>query len=243
MRILLWDIDGTLVNTGGAGMRALARAVEFHPAAAQALQRLRLGGMTDRRIARLLCGAARHRNDPSRELETHVREVEPHEIERVLAGYLAHLRESMPAATGYQVLPGVVAVLDATDRAQAVQALGTGNLEEGARIKLEHRDLWRRFRFGGFGSDAEERAEILAAARVKAEAHLGRPCAPEEFVVVGDTPRDIAAAHANGFACVAVATGGHAVEELASHHADDVLPTLEHPEAADRILRARRPSR
>jgi phosphoglycolate phosphatase-like HAD superfamily hydrolase len=240
MRILLWDIDGTLVNTGGAGMKALARAVAMHPAAAQALQRMRLDGMTDHGIARLLCGAARHRNDPDRALEEHVREVSREEIERVLAVYLQHLRDSMPTAERYRVLPGVVAALDATDRAGAVQGLGTGNVEEGAQIKLEHRDLWRRFRFGGYGSDAEERAAIIGAAKVKAEALLGRACAPEEFVVIGDTPRDVAAAHANGFACVAVASGSHPAAELVAHHADDVLASLEDEDAAGRILRARR---
>lgn len=241
MRILLWDIDGTLVSTGGAGMKALATAVHASEPATQALRRMRLDGMTDRKIARILCAAARHRAEPLTLLPVHESRVTALEIDEMLAAYLGRLRDSLSRADSYAVLPGVLEALDALET-KAIHALGTGNLEAGARLKLEHGGLWHRFRFGGYGSDAEERADILRAAWTRAEAHLGRRCTAAEFVVIGDTPKDVAAAHANGLCCVAVATGRHDLHELAQAGADLVLETLAHPDVPQRLLAAvRRP--
>lgn len=241
MRILLWDIDGTLVSTGGAGMRALARAVQAGSPAAEVLSRMRLGGMTDRAIARTLCAAIRHRSDPSLPVEDHAKAVVDPEIDDVLTRYLACLKETLATVDGYQVLPGVHEALERLGaRPEVVHALATGNVEEGARLKLDHGNLWRWFRFGGFGSDAEDRADILRAAHRKAEAHLQRSCPVEAFVVIGDTPRDIAAAHRVGMACVAVATGGYDRHELAEHGPDALLDSLLQPGADQLILDARR---
>ena len=239
MRIVLWDIDGTLVNTGGAGVRALGGAVQASVGATDALARMRLDGMTDRRIARLLCAARQHRDTPEEPIELLEARVTGAEIDAVLALYLRGLATSLATAEGYRVLPGVRELLDALEGA-VVHALGTGNIEAGARLKLEHGGLWHRFAFGGFGSDAEERPEILRAARRKAQAQLGRSLEAEELVVVGDTPKDIAAAHEAGLCCVAVASGRHEVHELAQAGADDVLASLDVPDAAERILKARR---
>jgi phosphoglycolate phosphatase len=239
MRILLWDIDGTLVQTGGAGIRAIGDAVRDSRAASEALARMRLDGMTDRRIARLLCAARRHHLDPSMALEAHADLVEAVEIDAVLDGYLAHLASALATSDGYRVLPGVVAAMDALE-GRAVHALGTGNLEHGARLKLQHGGLWHRFAFGGYGSDAEERAALLRAAWTKAERHLSRTLTAADFVVIGDTPKDVAAAHANGFACVAVASGRYEAMELEACGADDVMATLDRSDAPERILSARR---
>ena len=240
MRILLWDIDGTLVTTGGVGVRALASVVHATEGAREALARMRLDGMTDRRIARLLCAAERHRHAPHVDFEAHASAVGPDEIDAMLTAYLGRLAEGLATdALQYTVLPGVRETLDALEN-QAIHALGTGNLEEGARLKLTHGRLWHRFQFGGFGSDAEERSDILRAAWQKAERHRNQSLAPDDFVVIGDTPRDVAAAHAVGFCCVAVASGRHDVHELTQCGADLVLPTLEHPDAPERILGARR---
>jgi phosphoglycolate phosphatase len=240
MRILLWDIDGTLVTTGGVGVRALASVVHATEGAREALGRMRLDGMTDRRIARLLCAAERHRHAPHVDVEIHASAVGADEIDAMLTAYLSRLAEGLATdALQYTVLPGVVETLDALEN-EALHALGTGNLQEGARLKLTRGGLWHRFAFGGFGSDAEERAEILRAAWHKAERHQNRRLAPEDFVVIGDTPRDVQAAHDIGLCCVAVASGRHDIHELTQCGADDVLPNLAHPEAASRILRARR---
>lgn len=243
LRILLWDIDGTLVSTGGAGLRALADAVGARPAAVEALRRMRLDGMTDRKIARALCAAHAHAQDPSLSLEEHSNAVPQAEIDRVLSHYVAALREYMRAPQRYTILAGVQAALrELEPRRDVLLALGTGNLEEGARLKLEHGDLWRFFRFGGYGSDAEERPDILRAAWRRAEAYLGRRCTPEEFTVIGDTPRDVSAAHEVGFPCVAVASGRHSVAELAGSGADAVLSSVDAPGALEVILTVARPS-
>lgn len=243
MRILLWDIDGTLVNTGGVGMKALADAVGARPAAADTLRRMRLDGMTDRTIARTLCAAHAHSGDPSRSLDEHAAEVTDAEIDRVLAHYIECLREGMRGPLEYKVLDGVFDALDAVEsREDVVLALGTGNIEEGARLKLEHANLWQRFHFGGFGSDAEARPDILRAAWKKAEAHLGRACSVDEFVVIGDTPRDVVAAHAVGMRCVGVASGRHSINELVVAGADAVLPSLTAPNAVPIILDTKRGS-
>lgn len=239
MRIVLWDIDGTLVNTGGAGTRALAGVVSASPGATRALERLKLGGMTDRAIARLLCAAAAHHEQPEADLVELEKAVTDAEIDRVIGQYLERLAQTVPVADDYVILPGVEHILDQL-APLVVHALGTGNVEEGARIKLERGGLWRRFSFGGYGSDAESRADMLRAARRKADAFLKRTCTADEFVVVGDTPRDIIAAHEVGFACVAVASGGHSVHELAAHGADAVLPSLLDDRAREAIMLVRR---
>lgn len=239
MRIVLWDLDGTLVDTGGAGMRALARAVDASDGGKKALERLKLGGMTDRAIVRHLCAAHEHHERPHTPMSELERAVTEEEIDAVIARYLAHLRETVPASDGYRLLPGVVDLLDELSPL-VVHALATGNVEEGARIKLEKSHIWDRFAFGGFGSDAETRADMLRAARKKADVYLKRRCMPDEFVVVGDTPRDIHAAHEVGFACVAVASGQHAAEELRQAGADEVIESLEDPRAMTAILTASR---
>lgn len=222
-------------------MRALAEAVGASPAAADALRRMRLDGMTDRKIARTLCAAHAHFTDPSKSVDVHAADVPDSEIDRVLGHYLDCLRDGMRGPQGYRVLDGVFEVLDALEpRDDVVLALGTGNLEEGARLKLEHANLWRRFHFGGFGSDAEDRPDILRAAWRKAEAHLGRTCSVEEFVVIGDTPRDVHAAHEVGMRCVGVASGRHPVNELVVAGADAVLPSLTANDAVRLILDTKR---
>jgi len=104
--------------------------------------------------------------------------------------------------------------------------LATGNLEVGARIKLTRGDLWRRFPFGGFGSDAGDRAELVRVAIRRGQDRLGRTLSRAEVVVIGDTPRDVAAAHAAGAVAVAVATGGHSEAELRASGADATYPSM-----------------
>jgi phosphoglycolate phosphatase-like HAD superfamily hydrolase len=240
MRILLWDIDGTLISTGGAGIRSLGSVVNASESATRALGRMRLDGMTDRKIARILCAAMAHREHPEVELESLMPAVTQEQIDSLLARYLEVLATSIGHSEKFRIMPGVVDVLDALGPDRAVHALGTGNLIDGARIKLQHAKLWDRFAFGGFGSDAEERADVIRAAWPKAEAHLGRKCSASEFVVIGDTPKDVAAAHACGFACVGVATGRHTIHELAESGADLVLESLAQPGVTEHLLSVQR---
>jgi phosphoglycolate phosphatase-like HAD superfamily hydrolase len=201
---------------------------------------MRLDGMTDRKIGRILCAAMKHLEHPERELESLMPEVTLEQIDALLSRYLEVLASSIGQSEKFRVMPGVVEVLDALGPDRAVHALGTGNIIDGARIKLQHAKLWDRFPFGGFGSDAEERADVIHAAWPKAEKHLGRKCEASEFVVIGDTPKDVAAAHACGFACVAVATGRHSMHELAESGADLVLESLAQPGVAEQLLTVNR---
>jgi phosphoglycolate phosphatase-like HAD superfamily hydrolase len=209
----LFDIDGTLIGGDGSGRRAFERACLDCFGIAGALEHVRLDGMTDPLI---LDAVFTHHRD---------RRATDDEARTLFACYVGHLEREVQAGL-YHVKPAVHATLDHLERRGATIGLATGNLEAGARIKLQRGDLWRRFAFGGYGSDAAERAELVRVAIARGAAIAGRPFAPEEVVVIGDTPRDVAAAHAVGARAVAVATGGYSAEALAAAGADFVHPTM-----------------
>lgn len=237
MRVLLWDVDGTLIRGTGAGVQALGAALGGHPGGMGALRGMRLDGMTDWAIARLLCGARRHHHAPQDSLEQHAAQVSADEISALLDGYLTALEELLKTQVGYHTLPGVEDVLDKLGRMpHLTHALGTGNIERGAQLKLGSLNLWSRFAFGGFAGDGEERADILRAAHRRAQTHLGQPVAEQHVLVVGDTPRDVAAAHVVGMRVMGVATGRYTAHQLAQAGADDVLNSLEQADAWLRIL-------
>jgi len=211
--ILLFDIDGTLVDTGGAGRRAMetafARAGQL-----PGKMNFSFGGMTDRAIVRTALGAAGRRADES-------------SIDRVIELYLALLPTEVEASTTYRTLPNVHALLgDLANQPELAIGLGTGNVERGANIKLARADLGASFAFGGFGCDSEDRAELLAVGAERGARALGRPRAACRVVVIGDTLRDVDAAVAIGAECVAVATGGVPIEELRASAASAVFPDL-----------------
>ena len=224
--VLLFDIDGTLVSTGGAGRRAIERAFATLHGGDGALA-FSLGGMTDRGIVR---SGLRERGLGDDDAA----------IDAVLERYLSLLEEEVRAAEVYFAHPGVVAMLDRAEvsaRARPLAiGLGTGNIARGSQIKLERVDLWRRFAFGGFGSDDEDRATILRIGAERGARHLGVPLERCRVVAIGDTPRDIAAAHASGARCVAIATGSYSTAALADAGADDVFETLAHSGAAEAVL-------
>jgi phosphoglycolate phosphatase-like HAD superfamily hydrolase len=225
--VYLLDIDGTLVSAGGAGRRAFERAVADRCGPVDgALRELRLDGLTDRLIVR-------------KALEILDRPFDEAFCDALLDRYVEHLRDEI-LGPGYAVLPGVVAVLEALAARGAVVGLCTGNVVEGARLKLGRGDLDRFFEWGagavcGFASDGEEREKLVHAALRRAGARLGRAVAAREALVVGDTPRDVAGAHHSGCPVLAVATGRYAEAELRAAGADHVVPSLEHPDAL-RIL-------
>jgi phosphoglycolate phosphatase-like HAD superfamily hydrolase len=213
-RVLLFDVDGTLCLTGGAGVRAMQRAVAYVPGAAEAMVARPLDGGTDRAIVREV-------------IEACGRACAPGEVDAVLEAYLGFLADELRDAPKYRLMPGVAELVPRLAvRDDVVVALGTGNLERGARLKLEHADLYRHFAFGGFGSDAEARAEILRVALQRAAAHLGRAVAPQECLVIGDTPRDVEAARAVGIPSLGVATGRHSVEALLAAGAGEAVQDL-----------------
>ncbi len=219
--VVLLDVDGTLVTCGGAGRRAMEAAFRDLCGRADVCD-FAFGGGTDRAIARRGLTNAGH--EPSEAA-----------IDALLARYLEHLPGSLASSRGYAVLPGVEGLLGALgDRAELAVGLGTGNVEVGARAKLRPAGLDARFAFGGFGCDAEERAALLEAGARRGAARLGIERAECRVIVIGDTPRDVAAAAAIGAECVAAATGSHRVEELA--HATLAVADLRAPELLELVL-------
>lgn len=210
----MFDIDGTLVDTGGAGRRAMERAFDRTHGRADAVSGFVFGGMTDPAIARRALAAI----GVAATAEA---------ITLVLDAYLDALADELPKAPGFRVLPDVLDALDHVGGRGHAIGLGTGNLLRGAQLKLEFAGIFDRFAFGGYGSDHEDRAELLARGAEKGRAQLGDSGAT--VVVIGDTPRDIEAARAIGATCVAVATGRFGLEELAAHAPDVAVRTLADP--------------
>jgi phosphoglycolate phosphatase len=228
MRALLFDLDGTLTHSAGAGSRALGKALHARPQAVAELRKMRLDGMTDRAIARALLAAE---GDQALPFEQRMRGVAETEIDAVLARYLEALAVEC-AAAAYGALPGVAELVDRLGRrADVLLGLCTGNVARGAELKLGAAGLWGRFRFGGYGNDAEPRADIVRAAWKRAQ-ELGATSA----LVIGDTPRDILAAHDAGLPACGVATGRFTVHELAEHGAEIVLSDFSDVDAAQRLL-------
>lgn len=233
MRALLFDIDGTLTKSHGAGTRALSQTLLARPRAAEELRRMRLDGMTDRAIVRLLLAAeAGHAAGETGEGNPHdhpgpppiterAKAVGDAAIDAVLAGYLEALAREC-ARQAYVALPGVAALVAAlATRPDVLLGLCTGNVARGAELKLGSAGLWGPFAFGGFGSDAEARPDVVRAAVRRA-----RERGAGEVLVIDDTPRGVLAAHEAGVPCCGVATGRWSVHDLAVHGADLVVESF-----------------
>jgi phosphoglycolate phosphatase-like HAD superfamily hydrolase len=215
-KLVLFEIDGTLVLTGGAGLRAMTRACEEIVGHADALDGIPVAGRTDWII--LHDTLSRLGRDLDRDL-----------FDRLRDRYVEYLRhEILQPGKGFNgALPGVQSLLDALHGRDDVHlALLTGNFEAGARIKLERFDLWRYFRCGAYGDDAADRNALVPVA-VERAAACGIPSLPAaDVIVVGDTPHDVACAHAAGATAVGVATGGYTADELRACGAAIVFDTL-----------------
>lgn len=230
MKLLLFDIDGTLVLTGGAGVRAMSRAFEEVFGVANGFRGVPMPGRMDPGI--LADGLRAHALVPS-----------DGEVERFRERYFELLIDEMsrPATSTAGVtsrrrfngaLPGVREVLDALSvREDVCLALLTGNYARGARLKLDHFDLWRYFACGAFGDDAPERHELVPVAVARARETGCPEVEPHDIVIIGDTTRDVACARDAGVRCLAVATGGDDVETLRAAGPDALFTTLEDTDA------------
>ena len=210
-RVLLFDIDHTLLYTGGAGSKAMNMAFEEMFGIVDGFSGIEFSGRTDISIFR---DALRlHGIDGDF----------PTLLQRFKGVYYRYLAQTLPQTKG-GLMPGVGEFLAVLGRRRdVVLGLATGNFRGGAELKLRHYGMWHHFRGGAFGDDAEERAAIVRLAVERVAGGIG---GPHRVVVIGDTPHDISSAKANGALAVGVATGRHSLEELQAAGADIVLPDL-----------------
>jgi len=213
-RLFLFDLDGTLVSTGGAGSRAVAQAFKTLHNVTDAHTLLDFSGKTDHAIFREIMKLAKK---PA---------MTPDVITRTSQLYLHHLEQEMKTAAVEVITGAAEFVRKAAALHDVVSGLGTGNLEKGARIKLEPTGFNRYFTFGGFGSDAEDRAEMLRFGHRRGEDAVGRKIPASNVIIIGDTPLDVLAARKNKFKVVAVATGRYSYEQLKATKPDFVFNTL-----------------
>src|SRR5688572_1729743 len=225
-KLVLFDIDGTLVLTGGAGVRAMNRALEDAFGPTEGLDGIPVAGRTDWAI--LTDAVRRHQQTLDTRLLDELRD----RYVRYLAAEIDH-----PGTGRKAVMPGIREILDSLEhRRDVLVGLLTGNFEAGARVKLGHFDLWRYFRCGAFGDDAADRNALVPFAVRRAEA-CGLPAIPpRDVVVVGDTPADVACARAGNAVAVAVATGSSSVDELRATGADHVFENLSDTDSFMQIL-------
>ena len=222
-RLFLFDIDGTLITSGGAGESALIEAMAARFGVVEDLKGVTLAGATDALIAVAL-------------LEKHGLETTPENTAALLDSYLHHLGRSMPRHSG-RVLPGIMPLLDALkQRPEAVVALLTGNMVRGAEIKLRHYGVWDYFEFGAFADDHQDRNELGKFARTRAAEKHGIHFEPTRIFVIGDTPRDIECGRAIGAKTVAIATGNYDRTSLAEHSPDFLFEDLRDTEAVLTVL-------
>jgi phosphoglycolate phosphatase-like HAD superfamily hydrolase len=211
---VLFDIDGTLIQTGGAGVRAFAETARQEFSRPGGTEGMQFGGRTDVSLVREF-------------FTRHGIEASPGNFARFLGTYLFWLDHLMPRLEG-AVLPGVWSWLHGLRALKAPPLIGllTGNARLGAEIKLRHFRLWEEFALGAFSDDAEDRDALAAVARDRAAAALGGPVAGAEVLVIGDTPRDIACARAIGARVLAVATGRDPLAALQGHGPDLLAASL-----------------
>ena len=211
--LLLFDIDGTLITSGGAGERALRIGFRERFGIDDDLRNVEIAGLTDSGIARAM-------------LRTHGLAETPENIAAFVDSYLANLVKELPLTEG-RLLPGVVPLLAALQgRPDMVLALLTGNVERGAKLKLSHYGVWTFFEFGAYADDHHDRNELGPFAQRRAREKHGIDFPAERICVLGDTPHDIACARAIGARAIAIATGKFTRAELAAHLPDFVFDDL-----------------
>ncbi len=225
-RLLLFDVDGTLITSNGAPGRTLTRALGEAVGRPIRDERNVYLGSTDPQIVRDLLALNGVKVDDVEALTA-----------SVLARYAAELPGALQAPGAVRALPGVAALLDALSRdARFALGLVTGNVRAGADAKLAATGLARHFPVGAYGDDHALRAQLPPLALRRAEAHFGARFAPEHVWVIGDTPKDVGCARANGLRCLAVASGWIDAEALRAHAPDAVLDDFSDADAVVRAL-------
>jgi phosphoglycolate phosphatase-like HAD superfamily hydrolase len=208
IRAVLWDIDGTLLYTGGAGAVAWQRAFEQLYGVEANIEEHTRSGMTDPEITEIVFEEVIGRKGTAEEHAA------------VVAKYLEYMPEAVAESEGYEVKPGIAEILPRLADEGIVQGLVTGNVEPAARIKLARGDLDKYFSFGGYGSDARDRVEVTKRAIERGGEAAGAPLELGATIAVGDTPRDVVAGHGAGIRVVGVATGAYSVADQEEAGAD-----------------------
>lgn len=204
--LILWDIDGTIIASVGAGVRAMERGFLKQFGLACDLGTIDWAGRTDTWIT---SEVLRHNNLPD----------SPENIQAYVAAYLSMLPIELANGPQGEVLPGVSELLETLhDHDGVAQGLLTGNMREGARHKLSHYQVWDYFQFGAFANDSARRNDLGPHAQRRAKELHGVEFAPEKTFIIGDTPHDIECGKVIGAQTIAVATGGYTYDQLAAHH-------------------------
>ena len=211
---VLFDIDGTLIITGGAGAASWRMAFDELYGIPADIGQFTDTGMTDPEVGRQTFVAVLHRQ-PSRT-----------EFAKLLERRLHYLYQTVAESKGYRVLDGVEALLPQLLGAGYLLGIVTGNLEAAAHIKLHRARLNRFFSFGGYGSDSTDRGELTRIALQRAALVYGEAVTPAQCLVVGDTPHDVEGAHGAGIACVGVASHNFTAQQLRAGGADYVIDSL-----------------
>lgn len=214
---ILFDIDGTLLITGGAGAASWRLAFDELYGIPADIGKFTDTGMTDPDVGRKTFQAVLHR-EPERK-----------EFTRLLERRLHYLHRTVAESEDYRVLPGVQELLPRLIDDGYLLGLVTGNVEAAAHVKLHRARLNRFFSFGGYGSDSTDRGELTRIALKRATMVYGEPLSPAQAIVVGDTPHDVEGAHAAGVACVGVGSHHFNVEQLREAGADYAIASLQEP--------------
>jgi len=211
--VCLFDIDGTLLSSGGAGQHAMEQALADVFGVHGPYHDIPAAGRTDWAITRDL-------------FAFHQLEVNDEQWRKFIDSYLGRLPDALSLKSG-SVLPGVFPLLEAlNERDDVVLGLLTGNLEVGARLKLEHYDIFRYFRFGGYGDAHHHRDDVARLAHAAAREHLAGELHADRVWVIGDTPADVQCGRAIGAKVLAVATGIHSLDELEPTKPDHLRDSL-----------------
>jgi len=212
MRLILFDIDGTLIDSGGAGVRSLDLALKELFSVENGFYGISMAGKTDAQIIKEGLTKYGISTDGN--------------VESVISVYLKHLRNEINNDRK-RVMPGIYEILENLSlKGESGLGLLTGNLEQGARVKLEPFRLNEYFSSGAFGSDDEDRNNLLPIAVSRFEGLFQRKVEIDNCVIVGDTPRDVECAHIYGAMCIGVATGPYSMNDLIEAGADYVLEDL-----------------
>jgi phosphoglycolate phosphatase-like HAD superfamily hydrolase len=214
-RLILFDIDMTLIRTSGAGRRAMGAAFERLWSVEDATAGVSVDGRTDRAIFLELIEKHSLANG---DIDAACRSA--------IEAYLEELPGSLQSSTAATLLPGVTELLDALAAGGVQPGLATGNIRRGAALKLSHFGIWERFAGGGFGDDHSVRADLVRCGIVELAGCLKCDADPARTIVIGDTPLDVEGAHLAGARALAVATGRYTAEQLSAAGADYVVADL-----------------